>query len=277
MQQRHHVGDHGPDFLRNRGATLQGFVEIHGLRTVVLFEHEVLVVHHLAQFGDEVLPVVKIAQAQAAAGRLVFVGGADAAQGRADSVAAARLFPGKIEPGVIRQNELTGGADAQSFLDRHTLRFQAGSLFQECVRLEDHAVADAALDARPQDAGGNEVQHRLPAFDDQRVTRIVPPLGAHHGSGFFGQQVDDLALAFVPPLGAHDDDVSAHVGAYRLTGAADREGSPAVAAKAGRHSSPASGCARGCSHPVRAHASCVWLARPGEHRIIGFMAGPSDG
>ena len=59
--------------------------------------------------------------------------------------------------------------------------------------------------ARMQDAGRNQRQHRLDAVDDERVAGVVPALEARDRADAFGQQVDDLALAFVAPLGADDD------------------------------------------------------------------------
>ena len=50
----------------------------------------------------------------------------------------------------------------------------------------------------------------LLAVDDQRVAGIVAALEARHGSGPLGQQVDNLALAFIAPLGADDNDESTH-------------------------------------------------------------------
>ena len=61
------------------------------------------------------------------------------------------------------------------------------------------------MDARVQDARGNQREHRLDAVDDQRVAGVVPALEPHDRRGALGQQVDDLALALVTPLGADDD------------------------------------------------------------------------
>ena len=50
----------------------------------------------------------------------------------------------------------------------------------------------------------------LRAVDDERVAGVVAALEAHDAGDAVGQQIDDLALAFVAPLGADDDDVAVH-------------------------------------------------------------------
>jgi len=42
------------------------------------------------------------------------------------------------------------------------------------------------------------------------VAGVVPALEARHRRGTLGEQIDDLALAFIAPLGADDDDEFPH-------------------------------------------------------------------
>jgi hypothetical protein len=72
--------------------------------------------------------------------------------------------------------------------------------------VQHDAVTDEAQRVGAQDARGNQVQHGLLAVDHQRVAGVVPALEAHDGADFLGQQVDDLALAFIAPLGPENDD-----------------------------------------------------------------------
>ena len=74
--------------------------------------------------------------------------------------------------------------------------------------VQDHAVADVALDAWTHDAAGNQVERGFHAIDDQGVTRIVAALKAHHAASAFGQPIDQFAFAFVTPLGADDDHIA---------------------------------------------------------------------
>ena len=71
---------------------------------------------------------------------------------------------------------------------------------------QHHAVADQAQRVVAQDAGRDQVQHGLLAVDDQRVAGVVAALEAHDRADLLGQQVDDLALAFIAPLGTENDD-----------------------------------------------------------------------
>jgi hypothetical protein len=79
--------------------------------------------------------------------------------------------------------------------------------FQQRFGRQHHAVADVAGHVVAQDAGRNQVQHRLLARHDQGVAGIVAALEAHHALRAVGQPVDDLALAFITPLGADHHDV----------------------------------------------------------------------
>ena len=54
------------------------------------------------------------------------------------------------------------------------------------------------------------MQHRLLAADHQRVTGIVPALEARDRTHLLGQQIDDLALAFITPLRTEYNNRLAH-------------------------------------------------------------------
>ena len=100
--------------------------------------------------------------------------------------------------------------------------FELVHLGEERRRIDDHAVADHAGDARVQDARRNQVQDELLAADVDRVAGVVAALVAAHDREMRRQQIDDLALAFVAPLGAQHGDV--HVTAIRAGGAFLRAG-----------------------------------------------------
>ena len=72
--------------------------------------------------------------------------------------------------------------------------------------MQHHAVADQAQRTFAQDARRDQVQDGLLAIDDQGVAGVVPALEAHDRTDLLGQQVDDLALAFIAPLGTENDD-----------------------------------------------------------------------
>jgi len=77
---------------------------------------------------------------------------------------------------------------------------------------DHHAVADQAQRVFTQDARRNQVQHGLLAIDDQRVAGVVAALETHNGTDFLGEQIDDLALAFIAPLGTKHYDRLTHDG-----------------------------------------------------------------
>jgi hypothetical protein len=83
--------------------------------------------------------------------------------------------------------------------------FELGDLFHQRRGREHHTVSDQAQRVVAQDAGRNEMQHGLLALDHQRVAGVVAALKAGHRADALGQQVDDLALAFVAPLGTQDN------------------------------------------------------------------------
>ena len=84
---------------------------------------------------------------------------------------------------------------------------QLADLLLESHRVDHDAVADHAQDPRVQDPGGDQVQHELAAAHDHRVAGVVPAVVAGDDLDPRGEQVDELALAFVAPLGARDHDV----------------------------------------------------------------------
>jgi hypothetical protein len=63
-----------------------------------------------------------------------------------------------------------------------------------------------------QDAGRDQRQYGLRALDDEGVAGVVAALETGDRSDALGEQVDDLALAFVTPLGADDDEILRHCG-----------------------------------------------------------------
>ena len=89
------------------------------------------------------------------------------------------------------------------------------AFFFEGTQAENDAVADVALYACMQDAGGDEVQDGFFAVDDEGMAGVVAALVTHDGARFFGEQVDDFAFAFVAPLGADNDEFGIHTGFLR--------------------------------------------------------------
>ena len=54
-----------------------------------------------------------------------------------------------------------------------------------------------------QDAGGDQVQDIFLALDMDGMAGVVAALGADDDVRLLGQNINDLAFAFIAPLGAH--------------------------------------------------------------------------
>jgi len=54
-----------------------------------------------------------------------------------------------------------------------------------------------------QDAGRDQVELELLAVAHDRMAGIVAALETDDGGGVFGEQIGDLALAFISPLGSY--------------------------------------------------------------------------
>ena len=210
VQDGDNVRNHRPQLLGSGRALVESGLIIDRIGLEIVGEHEVVVIHDFRQPRREVVPVEKITQPDAAPRHLVLVCGADAAPRGADLLAAARGLAREVKPGVVRQDEGAGGADAQPLANRHAAGLQAVDFLQQGMRLEHHPVADQALHAGTEDAGRDQMQHGLGAADDQGVAGVMSALETHNRRSLLGEEIDDLAFAFVTPLGADHDDVASH-------------------------------------------------------------------
>ena len=148
--------------------------------------------------------------------------GADAATGRADRSLPSIALPAGVEHDVVRHDQVRVGADAQA-ADVDTAGRQPVELTGQHQRVDDDAVADDAQLALVQHPRGDQVELVRDAFPDDRVPGVVAALEAHDHLGAFGEQVDDLPLAFIAPLGADEHDSGHSRGKSRPY----RPGSPA--------------------------------------------------
>ncbi len=96
-------------------------------------------------------------------------------------------------------------------------------LGEERLRIDDHAVADDAGDARVQDARRDQVQDEFLALHVYRVAGVVAALIARDDGEVRRQQIDDLAFALVAPLRAQYRKIFRHgrreVIVYQVLGA----------------------------------------------------------
>ena len=54
------------------------------------------------------------------------------------------------------------------------------------------------------------MQHRFLSVDDKRMAGVMATLKPDHALGPFGEQIDQLPLAFVTPLRADHNDILSH-------------------------------------------------------------------
>ena len=57
------------------------------------------------------------------------------------------------------------------------------------------------------------MQHELLSLDQDRVSRVVPPLIARHNVKLLAQHIDNFPLAFVAPLGPDNH----HIGHFPIS------------------------------------------------------------
>jgi hypothetical protein len=147
----------------------------------------------------------QVGHAHTATGDLVLVRRTDAAAGGADGLAAGGDLARLIDGDVVRHDQRRSRADLEARAHFDAVGLELGDFLDQCLGRQHHAVADQAQRIVAQDAGGDQVQHGLLALDHQRVAGVVAALETGHGTDPLGQQVDDLALAFVAPLGTKND------------------------------------------------------------------------
>ena len=136
---------------------------------------------------------------------LVGVAGADAAAGGADLQLAELDLARVVEQHVVGHDQVRVGRDPQR-AGVDVAAAQIVELVGQDLRVDHDPVADHAQLARVQDARRHQVQLPGLAVADDRVAGVVAALEADDRVRPLGEQVGDLALAFVAPLGADDHD-----------------------------------------------------------------------
>jgi hypothetical protein len=115
-----------------------------------------------------------------------------------------------IQRHVIWQNQRASRAQTQTLAHCHTRLLKTLDLLEQRFRRQHNPITDQTLHALAQNAGRNQVQNRLLAINNQCMVGIMPTLKACYRCNSLGQQVDDLAFAFVAPLRAQNNYVSTH-------------------------------------------------------------------
>src|SRR5712692_11225542 len=148
-----------------------------------------------------------VRDANPSAARLIFVSRANAAQRSSHALVTETFFAGVIQRAVIRQYQVRSRADLNAIgRDADALRDEPIRLFEESFRIDHHAVAQHAGLALVNDSGRQQMQHERSVADLDRMPGVVAALVADYDVEALGEQIDNLALAFIAPLGADDRD-----------------------------------------------------------------------
>jgi len=147
--------------------------------------------------------------ADAGAVHLVGVGRPDAAPCGADLLRAGSGFAEGVGPLVVLENEL-GAVRKTDVVDGKSLFGNRLHLFDQPENVDHEAVADDVDHVRPEDAGGNQVEHIMLAADFDGMARVVAALKADDHIHIARQNVDQLAFSFIAPLGS-DQNVNRHI------------------------------------------------------------------
>src|SRR5688572_8941848 len=156
----------------------------------------------------ESFPVAQIEDANAPPRDLVLVRRPDAAACRADLLARVALGVDEL---VIRKDQMGAVADVESPFHVDAVLDQSVDLLEERVGIEDDAISDRAANAFVQDAAGDLVEDERGVAKVDRVTGIGASLVPDHPRGTLGENIHQLALAFVTPLRTDDDDGASRV------------------------------------------------------------------
>src|SRR5581483_8015255 len=168
-------------------------------------EQAVLLTHGLLVLGPEQLLVQQVDGANAVAGPLVRIGGSDAIAGGAVAVVAAALLVEPVQLQMVGQNQVGPIAD-QQIAGIDSALGQLVELFEQLDRVHHHAGTDDTGDVGVQHAGGNEVEVVLAPAGHHGMPGVPPSVGANDQLGSLGQEVYELALAFIAPVAANDGD-----------------------------------------------------------------------
>src|SRR3954469_1196211 len=107
MQCQGDIRDQWGDLLSKRQLLIQGLLEIHGRKSEIVLQHEVVKIEHFAETRGKTVPLEQVRDPHGAPGDLVFVGRADSATSSADGIRSPRHLTGLVELDMGRKDERT--------------------------------------------------------------------------------------------------------------------------------------------------------------------------
>ncbi len=168
-------------------------------------QQPILVVDDPAESFAERAGVVEIGHPDAMhPAHLVAIAGTDPAPGRTQVVGRGGRFLGQPLFGqMVWQDDVCPVADVQPPTHVDALRRQGFKLLQQGGRMDDHAIADDAVDPWAEDSRRNQRELVGHAFHDDRVPGVGAPLIPNDHIMLVAQQVNDLPLGLISPLKPH--------------------------------------------------------------------------
>jgi hypothetical protein len=94
-------------------------------------------------------------------------------------------------------------ADVESLTDVDPLAGKGSDLLEQSGRVDHHAVANDAIDARPENSGRHQRKLVSRPADNDRVACIRPALVANDDVVLVAEQIDDFPFRLISPLKTH--------------------------------------------------------------------------
>src|SRR4051812_30175062 len=107
MQCQSNIRDQGSNLLREGQLLIQRLLEIHGRKSEIVLQHEVVKIEHFAETRGKTVSLEQVRDPHGAPGDLVFVGRADSATGGADGIRSPRHLTSLVELDMGGKDERT--------------------------------------------------------------------------------------------------------------------------------------------------------------------------
>jgi len=105
-----------------------------------------------------------------------------------------------VEKFVIGNNDVSALSEVEPTAEVHVCGFESLDFFLKNERVNDDPIADEALNAGMEHAGGDQVEDGLFIANNDGMAGVITALIAGHEIGLVGDNVHDLSLTFVAPL-----------------------------------------------------------------------------
>ena len=150
--------------------------------------------------GAEALRVGQVTEPQPPAAHLILVGRADSFGCGPDLPLSPGPFAGLLHGAMVGQDHMRMVADPQPVARLEACLAQGIQLFDKRFRVKDHSRAQYGGLFRTQHSAGEQLKDQLFVFMDYGMPGVGATLVARNDIEKLGEDIDDLALAFVSPL-----------------------------------------------------------------------------